>query len=112
VPDFGNLFVAIRWEHLEPVPAVQGDRNLKYVGFWKSWPPEMEKMQTSRARWVGHPANECQSVPVPPHYTADKTQPSPVASSSSGTCWAENQSKITAPDKQESIMFQTKAANV
>lgn len=44
--DFGNLFVDIRWECLEPVPAVQGDINLKYVGLWKSWPLEMERMQT------------------------------------------------------------------
>ena len=47
--DFGNLFVDIRWECLEPVPAVQGNRNLKYAGLWKSWPLEMERMQTSQA---------------------------------------------------------------
>lgn len=46
--DFGNLFVDIRWECLEPEPAVQGDRNLKYLGLWKSWPLEMQRMQTSQ----------------------------------------------------------------
>lgn len=41
-----NLFVTIRWERSEPVPAVQGDINVKYMGLWKSWLLEMERMQT------------------------------------------------------------------
>lgn len=44
--DLANLFVNIRWECSEPVPAVQGDINVKYVGLWKSWLVEMERMQT------------------------------------------------------------------
>lgn len=76
--DFGNLFVDIKWECLEPVPAVKPEvRGLvKILAAWDGEDADIASVLS------GDTLQTSYSVPAPACYAADKTQSWPAAPSS------------------------------